>query len=61
MDRFRGCSGRMNWTKVLLDVGTEGEEGILADSQAYGLGVGEVGNLGVRRCRGSPQGRSPRW
>lgn len=60
MDRFKTCLGRMNWSKVLVVVGTEGEEGMLAESQVYGSGVGEVGSLRVWRCRLSPQGRSPR-
>lgn len=32
----------------------------MADSQVYGFGVGEVGSLGVWRCRTSPQGVAKR-
>lgn len=37
-------------------MGSEGEEGMQADSQGYGLEVGEVGSLGVWRCREVPGG-----
>lgn len=38
-----------------MNVGTEGEEEILADSQVYGLGIQEVDSLGVWRCKRSPR------
>lgn len=31
MDRFKRCLEWINWTKILLDVGTEGEKEVVAD------------------------------
>lgn len=39
-----------------MDVGTEGEKEILADFLVYGLGVEEIGSLGVWRFRENPRG-----
>lgn len=33
MDIFKRCFRRINWTEVLVDVGIEGKEKMLADSQ----------------------------
>lgn len=60
MNRLKKCLGRINWTKVLVNVGTEGEEEMLTDSQVYGSGIQEVDSLGIRRCRRKSQERSPR-
>lgn len=60
MNRLKKCLGRINWTKVLVNVGTEGEEEMLTDSQVYGSGIQVVDSLGIRRCRRKSQERSPR-